>query len=184
MSSDFVLTTILEQIEHSSIRTIPRLLQHLLVSDITDYQASASAIQLPMGTHLILDSLLSACPSTVTEWAIEVAKKQFRNEMMRVSDSETGLHFKAFHARTADLMGFDLHHIARKLEDVAPLMWGVVQDLLDANSVRGSGGKTNMDATGAEHNSLLCIVSFRIHQGTILLTFVLERVRYSLNHGQ
>ena len=138
MQSTLVIVSILllQEIQQSTLQTIPNLLQHLLVSDVPEYQASISAIQSPTGTHLILNTLLCACHPTVTKWVIEVAQGMiFRNKIIRVSDVGTGLHFKASQAHSAELTGFDIQHIQKKFEDVAPLMWGVIQMLLDLGSV-------------------------------------------------
>ena len=61
-----------------------------------------------------------------------MAQGIFRNEIIRVSDVETGLHFKASQVCSAEQTGFYIQHVQKKFEDVAPLTWGVIQTLLDA----------------------------------------------------
>ena len=131
MPSTLAIASILQEIQQSTLQTIPNLLQHLFMSGAPEYQALISAIQSPTGTHLILNTLLHACHPTVTKWVMEVAQGIFRNEIIRASDVETGLHFKASQAHSAELTGFDIQHVQKKFEDVAPLMWGVIQTLLD-----------------------------------------------------
>src|SRR5258705_447464 len=97
MSSTLAIVRLLQQIEQT-IHTIPKLIQHLLMSDNPDYQATMSTIRSPQGTRLILNSLLHACHSTVTEWVIEVAMEMFRHEILKASDIEMGLHLKASQA--------------------------------------------------------------------------------------
>ena len=135
MPSTLTIVSILQEIEQSTLQTIPNMLQHLLMSGTPEYQALISAIQSPTGTHLILNALLCTCHPTVTKWVIEVAQEIFRNEIIRASDMRTGLHFKASQACSAELIGFDIQQIEKKFEEVAPLMWGVVQTLLDPGSV-------------------------------------------------
>src|SRR5258708_9720046 len=93
----------LQKIEQT-VHTKPKLIQHLLVRDNPDYQATTSAIRSPHGTHLILNSLLHACHSTVAEWVIEVAMEMFRQEILKASDIEIGLHLKAYQAHSSDLI--------------------------------------------------------------------------------
>src|SRR5260370_42227144 len=95
MPSTLAIVSILQEIEQSTLQTIPNLLQHLLMSGMPEYQALISTIQSPTGTHLILNTLLCTCHPTVTKWVIEVAQEIFRNEIIRVSNIRTGLHFKA-----------------------------------------------------------------------------------------
>ena len=127
--------SILQQIEQSPLRSIPELLRHILTSNIPDYQTSTHAIKTSNGTRLILDTLLlHACRSTVTKWAIDVAWDAFKQEIIRASNVETGLHFNTSMACSADLIGFDLQQISLKLEEAAPFTWSIIQTLLDANS--------------------------------------------------
>lgn len=96
---------------------------------------SVDTIKTSNGTRLILDTLLShGCRSTVSEWAINVARDIFKHEISRTSNVETGLHFNASMARSADFIGFDIQRIASRLEEAAPFAWSVIQTLLDANS--------------------------------------------------
>ena len=97
------------------------------MSDNPDYQTSMSTIQSSPGTRLILNSLLHACHSTVTEWVIEVVTEVFRHEIIKASGIEMGLHLKTSQIHSLDLMNFNLQHISRKLEYVAP-----IHALLDA----------------------------------------------------
>src|SRR5258705_8769827 len=127
--------SILQQIEQSPLRSIPELLRHILTSNIPDYQTSTHAIKTSNGTRLILDTLLlHACRSTVTKWAIDVAWDAFKQEIIRASNVETGLHFNTSMAHSANLIGFDLQQISSKLEEAAPFTWSIIQTLLDANS--------------------------------------------------
>ncbi len=135
MPSTLAIVSILQETEQSTLQTIPNLLQHLLMSDVLEYQASISAIQSPTSTHLILNTLLHTCHPTVTKWVIEVAQEIFRNEIIRASDMRAGLHFKASQVCSAELIGFNIQQIEKKFEEVAPLTWGVVQTLLDVGSV-------------------------------------------------
>ncbi len=133
MSSTLAIVRLLQKIEQT-VHTIPKLIQHLLMSDNSDYQATMSTIRSPHGTHLILNSLLHTCHSTVAEWVIEVVMEMFRHKILKASDIETGLHLKASQAHSSDLMNFNLQHIANRLEYAAPLTWGVIHALLDARS--------------------------------------------------
>src|SRR5260370_40494618 len=110
MPSTLAIVSILQEIEQSTLQTIPNLLQHLLMSGMPEYQALISAIQSPTGTHLILNTLLClcACCPTVTKWVIEVTQGIFRNEIIRASDMRSGLHFKTSKACSAGLTGFDI----------------------------------------------------------------------------
>jgi len=134
MSSTLTIMTLLQQIENT-FQMIPKLLQHLLMSDNPNYQASTSAIRSPAGTCLILNSLLHTCHSTVTEWVIEVAQEIFRNEIIKASEVEMGLHLNVSQACSANLMGF---------EYAAPLTWGVIHTLLDVKSITQFHRKKNL----------------------------------------
>src|SRR5260370_40580706 len=58
MPSTHAIVSILQEIQQSTLQTIPNLLQHLLMSGVPEYQAFISAIQSPTGTCLILNTLL------------------------------------------------------------------------------------------------------------------------------
>ncbi len=58
-----------------------------------------------------------------------------KQEIIRVSNIESGLHFNASHACSTDILGFDLSNIACKFEDIAPSTWEIIQTLLDSNKV-------------------------------------------------
>src|SRR5260370_21633288 len=111
MSSTLTIMMLLQQIENT-FQMIPKLLQHLLMSDNPNYQASTSVIQSPAGTHLLLNSLLHTCHPTVTEWVIEVAQDIFRNKIIKASEVEMVLPLNVPQAHSADLLGFALQHIA------------------------------------------------------------------------
>src|SRR5260370_18487240 len=108
MPSTLTILMLLQQIEET-VHTIPKLIQHLLMSDNPDYHASTSAIQSSPGTHLILNSLLHACHSTATEWVMEVAKGMFRHEIIKASCFEMGLHLTPSHVCPLDLLILSFH---------------------------------------------------------------------------
>ena len=124
---------ILQQIEESPLHTIPYFLRHILDSEREEYKVSAAAIKSPPGTHLILDSLLHASRPTVIKWAVSITTDILKQEIIRALNIETGLHFNATHARSADLVGFDLAWIVETFEGTAPLTWNLVQTLLAAD---------------------------------------------------
>src|SRR5258708_12504485 len=58
-------------------------------------------------------------PSDV-EHDIEQACKTFKNEILQVSRAESGLHFNASQARTADILSFNLEDITQTFNALAP----------------------------------------------------------------
>jgi len=92
------------------------------------------------GMRCILDALLAhACRETVIDWAIEQACGRFRSEILHISRVESGLHFNASQACTANILNFDLEEIAQMLEVLAPCTWCMVQGLLNSNPVACQG---------------------------------------------
>ena len=129
-----LVPTILQMIEQSPLQNVPTFVSHILENEM-EYRASVAPINSCQGTHVILDSLLRVCQSTVLEWAINTSKDILRQELIQASNVRSGLHFNASHAHSADLVGFDLEDIAGKLKTAAPLTWDLVQTLLDANLI-------------------------------------------------
>ena len=85
-------------------------------------------------TQLILEALsLYGSRETVMSWAVEQSCTLFKHEVLRASNVESGLHFNASNACSADILNFDLMEIAHTFKHTTPSLWGVIQTLLDAN---------------------------------------------------
>ncbi len=82
---------------------------------------------------------VDAFRETIIDWAIEQACGRFRSEILHISRVESGLHFNASQACTADILNFDLEEIAQRLEVLAPCTWHMVQGLLNSNPVACQG---------------------------------------------
>ena len=52
---------------------------------------------------------------------------------VRAAQSQTGLYFDASHAHAADVLRFDLSHIASVYERNAPSTWKTIQILLNVS---------------------------------------------------
>ena len=101
-----LIPTILQQIGQSPLHDIPHFLCHIL-DNKREYKALAAMIKSVPGTHLILN-LLQASQPTVVKWVISICQDIFRQEIIQVTDIESGLHFGASNARSVDLVEFDL----------------------------------------------------------------------------
>ncbi len=123
-------------IQCMELQDFPSLIKHLLTSQNNWVKQLAAPLLMPAGLKSVLTTLLESDPSiSVLGWASECACNNMKSEICQVSLKESGLHFDTSHshAHSADVLGFDLSHIASVYEQYAPLAWKMIQTLLDAN---------------------------------------------------
>ncbi len=120
----------------SPIGSVIDLIEVSLSSQNRALQALVTPMKSKDGTWCILNEFLAhACRETIVDWVIEQACKTFKNEILQVSRAESGLHFNASQARTADILSFNLEDITQTFKALAPCTWHMVQGLLDSNPV-------------------------------------------------
>ena len=125
---------ILEQIHALTFQNVSHFIAHLLSIDTPELQVYMEELKMQECTQLILEALsLYGSHETIMSWAVEQSCTLFKHEVLRASNVESGLHFNASNACSADILNFDLMKIACTFKHTAPSLWGVIQTLLDAN---------------------------------------------------
>ena len=134
MSQQQELLDIVHRIEDSSLQTVPNFLTVLLASHNPWLETAVSAMKSPEGVRKIL-TLMATYQSehTAEEWALEVSKRIYINEIKTVIQKVHGLHFNAQQATTGNIMEFSLEKIANKFRSMMPNTWTLMQTLLDVH---------------------------------------------------
>ncbi len=127
---------IMEQIRALSFPSITHFIVYLLSVDAPKLQMLTADLKTEEGTQLILQALsLHGSHETIVSWAVKLSCARFKNEIIRASNVESGLHFNASNTHADDILKFDLTKIASTFEWTAPSLWEVVQALLDSNQM-------------------------------------------------
>src|SRR5258708_986015 len=158
MSIHSIATRLIQDIQASLISSVIDLVEVSLSSQNLVLQALVTLMKFKDGTWCILNAFLAhACRETIVDWVIEQACKMFKNEILQVSRAESGLHFNASQAHTADILSFNLEDITQTFKALAPCTWHMVQDLLDSNPVAHQSRIVTKSSIYENHHDIVVV---------------------------
>lgn len=101
--------------------------------DLTQYPTIHSFVQY---VPYILDRLLEQFPKQhLLHWAQRVTLNVLRDEVFLLTEKEAGLHFLPKQATEEKLRRYSISHLARTMQTLAPTLWHITDELLQADDV-------------------------------------------------
>jgi hypothetical protein len=128
--------------------TIPTLIRSVLESSSNSHYACQESLL--FGATDICSDLFRALESkdskTISSWVFDVVTKKLCREVTELARKENGLHFNASNTTAEYLEGSFMVNASQKIKKVAPDLWVLLYDLLDANPLRRRTMPTKNDA--------------------------------------
>lgn len=85
-------------------------------------------------SELVLNGLNTYLgPSALTDKVQRTMQRVYADEILALSDKNTGFHFRASKANAAQLAGFSLQDMGLKMQELAPKLWKLLNILLSAD---------------------------------------------------
>ncbi|EPQ53956.1 hypothetical protein GLOTRDRAFT_43933 [Gloeophyllum trabeum ATCC 11539] len=121
----------LKQLDTTPTNLVIGLLQN------SELNNDAATNELVCNATRIMDSLQAhgSAASEMLQWAHESLKRTYGNEIRKLAQKSTGLHFTVSKASVLQLKGFDVADIAGRMRMLAPHLWDLVGVLLSAEHV-------------------------------------------------
>lgn len=126
MSHYSPLVEVLHTIQSHNL-TIPVVITNLLRGKPHDLRED-----LVLNMSVILKAFYEHQPDTVFSWAFELVSQHLRAELLTLTQNQHGFSFNVKHATAASLDGSFMQDMAHKMKGVAPRLWSLIHDLLDA----------------------------------------------------
>ena len=82
----------------------------------------------------ILNCLIKKNPKSICSTIITVSGHVLKDELVRLTEMDNGLHFSATNATFEQMEGFKIQLIGDKMRDICPELWTLVQRLLTSDS--------------------------------------------------
>src|ERR1700733_14198927 len=109
--------------------TIPTLIRNVLESSSSYHRDS-----LLFRAHSICSDLLAYNQTgAIFSWTFETVKSKLCQELVALTDNDSGLHFNASKTSSDYLEGSFMQIAVKKIKHSAPFLWDLVYNLLDAN---------------------------------------------------
>jgi hypothetical protein len=97
----------------------------------------------------VLDALSEQSNEALATGAIRVAAATYQSELRKLILPQNGFHFTGTSASLSQLEDFSIARMGRKIQEVAPNLWQLLGDLLNADPLRMGqapiGGDTNFE---------------------------------------
>ncbi|KAG6375639.1 hypothetical protein JVT61DRAFT_3207 [Boletus reticuloceps] len=94
------------------------------------YHNHPSTHNVTTAAPLILSALLKVSHNTVSDWAHIIVQMQCVQELRDLGSGEHDWKFNALHARSEQIECFQIGQITREIEQDAPRLWILLEDLL------------------------------------------------------
>lgn len=80
----------------------------------------------------VLDAFYRHQPDLVFHWAFELVSQRLQSELITLTQHQHGLYFNLHQATATSIQAPFMQDIAKKMKDVTPQLWALMQTLLDA----------------------------------------------------
>lgn len=107
---------------------------HLVLLTLLEREEYAHTMQdLHSHSHFVLDWMLRNVTSSTSRWACGIAKATYMQQILALTDRESGLHFNAATATAAQVAAFSLDDVAARMRRLTPDVWSLLDGLLAAD---------------------------------------------------
>ena len=129
-----LLKQILAALDRGNSSTLFELVLQTLRSQDPAHQRHRASLlsQIPE----VLDALSEQSSEALAAGAMRVATATYQFELMTLIHPQHGFHFAATSASLGQLEDFSIARMGRKIQEVAPNLWQLLGDLLDADPSR------------------------------------------------
>ena len=121
--------------------TIPMLIRSVLESS-SSYHRDSLLFRAP---SICSDLLAYNHTGAIFSWTFETVKSKLCQELVALTDNDSGLHFNASKTSSDYLEGSFMQITAQKIKHSAPFLWDLVYNLLDANPSHRRAMVHNLD---------------------------------------
>ena len=101
---------------------------------VVDLISSSSKICEALVTYKSKHNQDSDPHSSVLDWAFKLVGEKYRREIKELVHVENGWQFNAAHASAKKIEGFKIEEMAAQMEEMAPKIWELLDDLLSAKN--------------------------------------------------